>query len=468
MRRATALLVSSALGLGGCSAALAPTYARPEAPVASAWPSGPSYRSAEAGAPAPADLEWREFFVDEKLQELLALALENNRDLRVAALTIERSRAQYQIQGADLWPKVSASGTAAAQRVSADLSTTGDAVVSHQYTVGAGLAAYEIDLFGRVRSLKERALEQYLATGEARRSVQISLISEVAARYLALGADLERLKLAEETLTAQEASYSLTRRRFELGVASELDLRQAQTSVESARVDISRYTSQIARDRNALELLAGTRIAPELLPAELGTVTAVRDLSPGVPSEVLQRRPDIAQAENQLKAANANIGAARAAFFPRITLTTSAGLGSTELAGLFDGGAGIWSFLPQVTVPLFTGGANRANLEAAEVDRAILVAQYEKAIQGAFREVADALAERGTIGDQVTAQEALVEAAAISYRLSDARYRNGVDSYLVVLDSQRALYGARQGLITARLARLANLVALYKVLGGGA
>jgi multidrug efflux system outer membrane protein len=452
--------------LGGCT--MAPLYARPQAPVASSWPSGPAYRSPEAGAPAAADIQWKEFFVDERLRKLLTLALENNRDLKIAALTIERSRAQYQIQGAELLPKVNATAGAAAQRIPADLSPTGDALISHQYSVGAGLAAYELDLFGRVRSLKGRALEQFLATEQARRSVQLSLVSEVATRYLALGADLERLKLAQDTLAAQETSYGLAKRRFELGVTSELDLRQSQTSVETARVDIARYTSQIAQDRNALESLVGSGVPPELLPAELGAVAAVKDLSPGLPSEVLQRRPDVLQAEDQLKAANANIGAARAAFFPRIALTTSAGFGSTELSSLFDAGAGTWAFLPQITLPIFDGGANRANLKVAEVDREIFVAQYDKAIQGAFREVADALAQWGTVGDQLRAQEALAEAASVSYRLSDARYRNGVDSYLVVLDSQRALYGAQQNLITVRLARLANLVTLYKVLGGGA
>ncbi|MBE0618470.1 MAG: efflux transporter outer membrane subunit, partial [Proteobacteria bacterium] len=426
------------------------------------------YRDAAAGAPAPADLPWREFFVDERLRALLTLALENNRDLRVAALQIERSRAQYGIQRAELLPKVNATGGAIAQRLPADLSSTGEAAISHHYTVGAGVAAYELDLFGRVRSLKDRALEQFLATEQARRTVQISLISEVATRYLTLGADLERLQLARQTLASQEASYALAQRRFELGVASELDLRQSQTTVEAARVDISRFTAQVARDRNALELLVGAGIAPELLPTELGAVAALKDLSPGLPSEVLRRRPDLLQAEHQLEAARANIGAARAAFFPRITLTTSAGLGSSELSGLFAEGTGTWSFLPQITVPIFAGGANRANLEVAEVDREISLAQYERAIQGAFREVADALAEWGTVGEQLKAQEALVEAATASHSLSDARYRNGIDSYLVVLDSQRALYGAQQSLISVRLIRSANLVTLYRVLGGGA
>ncbi len=452
--------------LGGCS--LAPAYSRPEASVAAAWPDGPAYAAPEAGAPAAADLPWQDFFADERLRALLALALEQNRDLRVAALQVERSRAQYGIQRAELLPRVDASGAASAQRVPADLSPIGESMVSHQYTVGVGVAGYELDLFGRVRSLKDRALEQFLATQEARRSVQIGLISEVAGRYLALGADRERLGLARQTLAAQEASYGLARRRFELGVASELDLRQAQTTMETARADVARFTAQAAQDRNALEVLVGSPLPAGLLPAELDAVSALRDLSPGLPSEVLLRRPDILQAEKLLRAAQANIGAARAAFFPRISLTTSVGLGSSELSGLFHEGSGAWSFLPRVTVPLFAGGANRAGLAAAEADREIALAQYERAIQTAFREVADALAQGGTVGDQLRAQEALVEAAAVTHRLSDARYRAGVDSYLVVLDSQRALYAAQQGLIAARLARLANRVTLYRVLGGGA
>ncbi|MEW6490706.1 MAG: efflux transporter outer membrane subunit, partial [Thermodesulfobacteriota bacterium] len=446
MRRASAPLLPAlasclALALWGC-ATLAPEYARPEAPVAPAWPSGPAYAAVEPGAPAPAELAWQRFFVDEKLRALLELALENNRDLRVAALQLERSRAQYRIQRAELFPAVHAAGAALAQRIPADLSPTGESTIARQYTVGGGVAGYELDLFGRVRSLEHRGLEAFLATEQAKRSVQISLLSEVAVRYLALAADQERLRLARDTLASQEASYGLIRRRAELGIASELDLRQAQTSVETARADIARFTARVAQNRNALQLLVGTGMGPELLPDELGAVTVLQDLSPGLPSEVLQGRPDILQAEHELRSANANIGAARAAFFPRITLTTSLGLGSDELSGLFDGGARTWSFLPQITVPLFTAGANQANLAVAEADREIALTRYEKAIQDAFREVADALAERGTLGDLLAAQEALVEAAAVTHRLSDARYRGGVDSYLAVLDAQRALYAA--------------------------
>lgn len=454
--------------LAGCST-MAPDYTRPAAPVPAAWPDGPAYQkeAAETG-PAVADIPWQEFFVEPQLRQLISLALENNRDLRVAALNIERSRAQYQIRRSDLFPKVDATAVANMLRASEDLSRTGEPETIHEYSVGLGVSAYELDLFGRVRSLKDQALEQYLATEQARRGVQISLVAEVAANYLTLAADRERLKLAQETLANQQASYQLTRSRFEAGVASALDIHQAQTSVDTARVDIARYTGLVAQDENALALVVGSQVSPELLPSALTeTLTALKEITPGLPSEVLLRRPDILQAENLLKGANANIGAARAAFFPRITLNTSVGYSSDELAGLFTSGTTIWSFSPRVTLPIFTAGSLRAGLKVTKVDRDIAVAQYEKAIQTAFREVADALAQRGTIDEQVAAQQSLTDATAESYRLSQIRYEKGVDSYLNVLDSQRSLYGAQQGLITVRLTRLTNLATLFKVLGGG-
>jgi multidrug efflux system outer membrane protein len=430
--------------------------------------SGPAYKAGNGDANLFAATAWRDYFSDAKLQKLIQLALDNNRDLRVAALNIEKARAQYQIQRSELFPSINASGSGTAKRTPASLSGTGQPVISHSYSAGLGFAAYELDFFGRVRSLKDAALEQYLATTEARDSTQISLIAEVASAYLTLGADHERLQLAKDTLTSQQASFGLTQRSFELGVASELDVRQAQTSVETARVDVARFTGQVAQDENALALLVGTAVPQDLQPvAAVDTVTAVEDIPSDIPSEVLQRRPDIQQAEHLLKSANANIGAARAAFFPSITLTGSAGAASARLSDLFKAGSGAWSFIPQVNLPIFDGGRNLANLDVAKADEKIAVAQYEKSIQSAFREVADALATRGTIGDQLTAQQALVDATKRSYTLSDARYRKGVDSYLNVLDAQRSLYGAQQNLITIRLARQANLVTLYKVFGGG-
>jgi len=454
--------------LSGCT--MAPKYTRPEAPVPSVWPRGPAYTEADGASPAKAiaDVPWQEFFVDANLRKLITLALENNRDLRVAVLNIQKSRAQYQIKRADLLPKVDAEGSATYQRLAEDFSGLGIPMDIHQYNVGLGMSSYELDLFGRVRSLKDQALEQYFATSQARRATQLSLVAEVASNYLTLAADRERLKLAKETLESQETSYRLIRSRYEAGISSGLDLNQARTSVESARVDIARYTTLAAQDENALNLVVGSPVPAELLPVALSeTLTALKDLPPGLPSDVLLRRPDILQSEHLLKGANANIGAARAAFFPRITLVSSVGLGSDDLGGLFKSGAFVYKVMPQISIPIFQGGANRANLEAAEADRDIAVAQYEKAIQTAFKEVADALAQRGTIDDQVKAQQSLTDATAESYRLSLARYDKGVDNYLSVLDSQRSLYSAQQSLITVRLSRLNNLVTLYKVLGGG-
>lgn len=461
MKRKKALMILAAAALSGC-ATMAPEYTRPPAPVAESWPAG-----AEAGEKT-SHLAWQEFYVDSRLRGIIGLALENNRDLRIAALNIERAQALYQIRRSALFPAIDAGGSANIQRVPESISNTGQATISHQYSVFLGSTAYELDFFGRVRSLKDAALEQFFAAEHAQRSAAISLIAEVANAYLTLAADRERLELAEQTLATQKASHELTRRRFELGVSSELDLRQAQTSIEAARVDIARYRAFVAQDLNALVLLVGSTVPDELLPAELGSVTALKDITPGLPSDVLQGRPDILQAESELKGANANIGAARAAFFPRISLTASAGLASDELGGLFRGSSGTWSFAPFVSLPIFDGGARRSALKTAEVDRKIFLARYERAIQTAFREVADALAVKGTIKDQLSAQQALVEAAESSYRLSEARYRAGVDSYLSVLDSQRALYAAEQDFITLRQSDYANLVALYKVLGGGA
>ncbi len=462
--------VTAALLVLSSCASMAPKYTRPEAPVPSEWPSGPAYKesSAKAGEPAAADIKWKEFFIDKQLQKLISLALENNRDLRIAALNIERSRALYRIQRADLFPTVNASGSAVEARTPGVLSGTGQAITTHQYSISLGFSSYELDLFGRVRSLKDRALEEFFATEEARRSLQISLVAEVAGNYLNLAADKERLKIAQDTFESQRTSYNLIKSRFDAGASSELDLRQAQTSVDSARVDIARFTGLVAQDENALALVLGSPVPADLVPSGLSAITALKELSVGLPSDVLQRRPDIIQAEHLLKAANANIGAARAAFFPSISLTTSVGLSSDQLSGLFKGGTGTWMFAPQITLPIFDAGRNRANLKVSEVDREIFLAQYERAIQTAFREVADALAQRGTLGDQMEAQQSLTDATAKSYFLSQSRYEKGIASYLNVLDSQRSLYSAQQGLIAVHLSGLLNSVTLYKVLGGGA
>jgi len=416
---------------------------------------------------AAADVPWKEFIVDEKLQKVVGLALSNNRDLRVAALNVERTQALYRIQRAELLPSVNAGAVFSKERVPGILSGSGQPKTTELYNVNVGISQWEIDLFGRIRNLSDAALEQFFAVEQARASAQIALVAEVANVYLALAADRENLKLAQSTLETQQETYEMIRRRAEVGASSDLDLRQAQTRADAARVDIARYTSQVALDENALRLLVGSPVPPELLPDALDDVAAPRDFTPGLPSEVLQRRPDILQAEAQLRAAHANIGAARAAFFPRIALTTSIGTTSDQLSGLFTSGSETWSFIPQIVMPIFDA-RTWAAYDVTKVDREIALAQYEKAIQAGFREVADTLAQRETLGDQLQAQQSLVEASEVGYRLSDARYTRGIDSYLRVLDAQRSLYSAQQGLIAVRLARLANLVILYKVLGGGA
>jgi len=461
------ILIGFVILPGGCT--MAPKYTKPEAPIPAVWPSGAAYKdtSAAADAPSASEVRWQDFFIDAKLQQIIEMALNNNRDLRLAALNVDMARALYGIQRAELLPTANATGSASKQRSSSDLLRSGEQTTSEQYSVNLGISSWEIDFFGRIRSLKDAALQEYLATEQAHRSTQVSLVAEVANTYLTLAADLGLLKLARETLRTQEATYTLIQHRSEVGVSSELDLRQAQTRVDAARVDIARYTGIVARDENALTLLVGSPVPDGLLPTELDAVTLLQDISPGLPSEVLQHRPDILQAENQLKASNANIGAARAAFFPRIALTGTIGTASNELSGLFNSGSGTWSFAPQIIMPIFDSRTWSA-LDASKVDREIILTRYEKAIQVAFREVADALAQRGTLGDQLAAQQSLMEATAESYRLSELRYKSGIDSYLSVLDAQRSLYGAQQGLIAVRLSRLTNLVTLYKVLGGGA
>ena len=317
-------------------------------------------------------------------------------------------------------------------------------MTAEQYSVNLGISSWEIDFFGRIRSLKDRALEEYLATDQARRSAQILLVSSVANAYLALAADRENLKLAASTLETQEASYKLIRKRYDVGLASELDLRRAQSQVDTARGDVARYTQLAAQDENALNLLVGSPVPPALLPAELGSVSPPKEISPGLSSEVLLRRPDVLAAEHRLKAANANIGAARAAFFPRISLTTAIGTASADLSGLFKSGSGTWSFAPQIVMPIFDARTWSA-YDVTKVEKEISVAQYEKAIQTAFREVADALAVRGTVNQQIAAQQSLVDAVAETYRLSNARYTKGIDSYLGVLDAQRSLYARATG-----------------------
>ena len=445
------------LTLAGCGS-MAPQYQRLSAPVASTFPDA---ASSAATATAATAIEWRRFFTDARLQQLITLALANNRDLRIAVLSIEQARAQYDIRSADQWPTVNAG-------LSGSRLPTSSGGISSTYSAGVLVTAYELDLFGRVRSLGDSALAQYLASEEARKATQISLVATVATSYLALQGDEELLRVTRETLLTRETSLRLIKLRFDKGASSLIDLRQAESLLESARVALAQTTRQRALDENALVLLLGQPL-PATLPdgVPITTAATLPELASGLPSDLLVRRPDIRQAEQQLIAANANIGAARAAFFPRITLTGSLGSASNELSGLFKAGSGGWSFAPQLLQPVFDAGRNQGNLKVAQVGRDIATAQYERAIQSAFREVADALAGRATLGEQLRAQEALVRAEQDRYRLADLRYRNGVASYLDALDAQRSLFAAQQALVQVQAQYQQNGVTLYRVLGGG-
>ncbi len=467
MKMNVLLLVSGiTICVSGCK--MAPKYTRPEAPIPAEWPTGPAYEepAAVTEAPAPVDLPWREFFTDEKLQQVIEMALRNNRDLRVAASNVELARALDRVQRDELYPSIHATAGGARQRASVDLTSPGQDRTTERYSIDLGVLAWEIDFFGRLRSLKDRALREYLATDQARRSTQIMLIGSVANAYLALAADREALALAESTFQTQKAAYDLVQRQYEIGIATELDLRRAQMPVDTARADLAHYTQLVAQDENALSLLAGSGVSQSLLPDHLAGIEPLAEISYGLSSEVLLSRPDIIAAEHQLQGAYANIGAARAAFFPSISLTGLFGTASDELSGLFDSGTGTWSYAAQAAMPIFDARTWSA-YEVTQVQRDVAVAEYEKAIQSAFREVADALAVRGTVDRQIDAQKSLVDAATETYRLSSARYEKGLDSYLGVLDAQRSLYAAQQGLLYRHLAKLANHVRLYAALGGG-
>jgi len=472
-------LLAVVIAFGPGCGTLAPKYARPEAPVPSEWPEGAALPKTEETTTAPEaqHLNWREFITDEKLQQVIDRALENNRDLRIAALNVERARAQHGLQRSELLPVIAASGSKTRQKqqsVVGYMTTEAgkpampivDRVITERDMVSIGITSWEIDFFGRIRSLKRAALQQYLASEQAQHAARIMLVSHVAGAYYALAADRENLKLAGTTLETQEGIYKLVKRRFECGADAELAVFQAQTQVDAARGEVARFTRAVAQDLNALNLLAGAPVPEELLPADLGSVIPPKDISPGTSSRVLLNRPDVLQAEHILKAANANIGAARAAFFPRVLITGGAGTVSAELSGLFDPGTGMWSFSPQIVAPIFDPRIWYA-ARVSKVDKKLALAQYEKAIQTSFKEAADALAVRGTVDQQVSAQESLVHAVSETYRLSNTRYTRGMDSYLNVLDAQRSLYAAQQGLVSLRLAKRVNAVTLYAVLGGG-
>ena len=460
--RLTKLLgLTAAVILAGCS--MIPTYERPVAPVATSFPTyGTSAGPAQAANAAPAaSVAWQDFFSDARLKRLIELSLANNRDLRVAVLNIEKTRAQYQIRRADQFPGVG--GVFSGSRVPNSPSV---------YNVGLAVTAYELDFFGRVSSLKEAALNQYLATEEGRKTAQISLISSVANTYLSILADEELLELTRQTLLTRQESMKLSKLRLDNGVASELDYRQAESLTEAARVAYAQQQRQRALDENALTLLVGQSVAGELPTAvgqflPLAQAQPMADVPAGLPSDLLINRPDIRQAEQLLLSANANIGAARAAFFPRISLTVGAGSASSHLSGLLKNGSWGWTLAPQLVLPIFDAGRNQAGLESSRADRDIAIAQYEKAIQTGFREVADALASRSTLADQLVSQQRQADAEAARFKLSDLRYQNGIASYLDLLDAQRSLFSAQQAVLQTRLAQLQSQVTLYKTLGGG-
>jgi outer membrane protein, multidrug efflux system len=474
---AAALILTAA---SGC-ANLAPEYRQPAAPIPGAFPAEFSAGAAsEPTGSAPLNLGWRDFFIDDRLRQIVALTLANNRDLRVAALNIERARAQYGITRAAAFPSVDAGASASRGRsagggsgsASGEAGGASSSRLGTQFSVELAQVSYELDLFGRVRNLSDAALQGFFSTDETRRSTQISLVAEVASAWLALESDSQRLKLARDTLASQLKTFDLIQRANALGAQSGLALAQAQSTVDAARVQAATSDSLVEQDRNALLLLVGADVPTALLPAadtSPGRAPVARLLAPpvGLPSSILQQRPDVLAAEYALKASNADIGAARAAFYPRISLTGAAGTASSTLSGLFSAGSRTWNFLPSITVPIFDGGANRANLRSAEVQQQIQLASYEKTLQVAFREVADALAARRTLDERVNAQQSLVAANTRTFELSQALFRSGAGGFFDVLDAQRNLYSAQQDLIDLLRVEQVNRLTIYKVLGGG-
>jgi len=462
--------IASLVLLAGCAAPRRQTYSQPPPPTPPAWTTGGAApdTQAAAGAPDAADLKWQEFFTDSKLRQVIQLALANNRDLRLAALNVEKVQAQYRLQRAAQYPTASVGASVDAYRMPADMTNNDKGYTSDSNQIGGQVSSWELDLFGRIRNLKEQALEQYLATEQGRIASQISLVTSVGSSYLSLAGDRESLRLAQATLEAQKATYDLVRRTRDLGIKSDLDLSETLSQVQAAEVDVVSYTGQLTLDENALDLLVGATVPADLLPDGLGPDQALRDVAAGLPSSVLLRRPDILQAEHQLKAAYANIDVARAAFFPQIYLTGGGGFLSGALQQLFSFRALTWEFAPQVTLPIFDAGARKTKYQIAQVDRDTAVADYEKTIQTAFREVSDSLSQRTRLLERQNAQQALVNTLDRTYRLTEARYQAGIDNYLSVLVAQRSLYSGQQSLVSLRLLRLTNLVTLYKVLGGGA
>ncbi len=467
MRRLIAVLASSA-ALAGCT--LEPHYARPMPAVPQTWPVGGAYPAANAAA-LPS-VSYRDIFKDPHLQAIIERAIANNRDLQIAMANVTVARSQYRVQRAELLPKIDATAAAnethgRATVVQPNGAITSQRQTSRSYDADVGFSAFELDLFGRLRSLSHAAQQQYLASEAGLHAARLTLVAETADAYLTLATDRSLLTVARETVASAQKSVDLTRARLTGGIAPRTDLRQAETVLDQADSDVANLTTLVAQDRNALELLVGARVADADLPASIESVDGLLGEVPaGLDSGVLLRRPDVVQAEYRLRAANAQIGAARANFFPRISLTALAGAASPALGALFNGKTFNWTASAGASQTLFAGGANLANLSLAKGQRELSVAEYQKAIQTAFSEVADALARRGTINDQMAAQDALVAAALDEYQLEDARYREGIDPFLQSLTAQRTLYAARRTQASTRLVRADNLVTLYRTLGG--
>ena len=457
--------LTGALALAGLLSAcsMAPKYETPAAPVAPTWPSVQA-----AGAQAAAPVQWQQFFATPELREVIALTLANNRDLRTAALNVEAFQALYRIQKAESTPAIGAQAAGSRQRVPADVAGAPDAVISSTYTVGLGVAAYELDLFGRVKSLNEQALQNYLAMDSTRKATELSLIAAASSAWMAWQADQHMLAIVTRTVQANEKALELIVAQVENGIATDLQRYQAETAVDSARAQHAQLTRAVEQDLNALQALVGTALPASVLQAKVAPQDwQLTALPVGLPSQVLAQRPDILAAEQQLKAANANIGAARAAFFPSISLTASAGTASSDLSGLFKGGSGAWSFAPQIHIPLFSGGRLAASLDYATLQKDVRVAQYEKAVQTAFREVADGLAARSTFGTQLQANQRLLQTSGKYLDLAQLRYDAGVEAYLTVLDAQRSLLNAELGVVQTALQQAVAEVGLFKALGGG-
>jgi len=465
IKRYIALVFTSALFMSGCT--MAPKYKKPVLPVPGDMPSGESYKNLNTkGADIVSKIKWKDYFTDTKLQKVIKMAINNNKNLRIAALNVERTMAQYSISRAAILPTGGVTGSMTKTRTPGDINGTGIATTSKQYGASVGITAWELDFFGRIRSLSKQALQTYMATEQAQRSAQISLISSVVQAYLALAADRGNLQLAKSTLETRKDTLKLTQKRFSVSLATKLDLKQSESQVYAAKANVALYTQLVAQDRNALNLLTGKPVPETLLPEDLDSIASFKKITPNLSSEVLLSRPDVMQAEYNLKGAYAYIGAARAACFPSISLTTSVGTASRDLNQLFGSGQNTWTFAPQINIPIFNPSV-WINLRVSKVDQKIALAQYEETVQEAFREVADTLAEYGMVGKRFEAQTSYTDAIEETYRLSNVRYKKGIDSYLTVLDAQRSLFTARQSLISLRLTRLNNLVKLYAVLGGG-